>query len=108
VPTIRCSPCERLVFCDWGHLLTRTKPWIVNIFQSIKDFTFTRVSKHFPWPLEKLVYSLSPRGLYEARKEEFAFASRRARERMLQGSTDRADFMSYILKYNDEKGYGSL
>jgi cytochrome P450 len=48
---------------------------------------------------------MAPRGLNEARKEEFAFASRRARERMSQGSTDRTDFMSYILKYNDEKGY---
>jgi len=47
---------------------------------------------------------MSPRGSAKARKEEFAFASLKARERMAQGDIDRADFMSYILKYNDEKG----
>lgn len=50
------------------------------------------------------MYAMSPRGLEKARREEFSFASQKARERISQGETGRADFMSYILKYNDEKG----
>lgn len=35
---------------------------------------------------------------------QFRFSSDRAKERMALGPTDRADFMSYILRHNDEKG----
>jgi hypothetical protein len=42
--------------------------------------------------------------MQKARKEEWAFASERAKQRIAESVTDRADFMSYILKYNDEKG----
>ncbi|KAF4636467.1 hypothetical protein G7Y89_g1609 [Cudoniella acicularis] len=79
-------------------------PWIVNIFRSVKDDAFIRVSKHFPWPLESLIYAMRPKALGNARQEEFEFAARKARQRMAQGATDRADFIGYILKYNDEKG----
>ncbi|KAH8646603.1 cytochrome P450 [Tricladium varicosporioides] len=80
-------------------------PWIANIFLSVKDDAFIRVSKHFPWPLNKIVYAIRPKELGNAREEEFTFASVKAKERMSQGVvTDRTDFMNYILKYNDEKG----
>ncbi|TVY84338.1 Cytochrome P450 monooxygenase aclL [Lachnellula suecica] len=79
-------------------------PWITNVFLSVKDITFARVSKQFSWPFDKLVYAMKPRGLGVARADQFAFASQRAKQRMSQGVTDRADFMSYLLRYNDEKG----
>jgi len=63
-----------------------------------------RVSKHFPWPFDKIVYSLGPPELKSAQKVDYDFASGKARTRMAQGETDRVDFMSYILRHNDEKG----
>ncbi len=81
-------------------------PWISNIFTTIKDASFYRAAHAFPWPINKIMYKYKSEshGLSKARYQEFEFASRKARERMLQGSTDRVDFMSYILKHNDEKG----
>lgn len=65
---------------------------------------FYRLARHFPTPIFQLLRKLQPAGLSKSRAEEFAFASQKARERMNQGDTDRVDFMSYILKHNDEKG----
>ncbi|KAK7959301.1 cytochrome P450 [Apiospora aurea] len=43
--------------------------------------------------------------LSKARKAEFNFATERARERLERGiMMEKHDFMSYMLKYNDEKG----
>lgn len=94
------------ILVNFGDLFLKTmQPWIVNIFLSVKDDAFIRVSKHFPWPLNKIVYAIRPSELGNAREDEFAFASVKAKERMSQGFVpDRADFMNYILKYNDEKG----
>ncbi|RYP03582.1 hypothetical protein DL764_005043 [Monosporascus ibericus] len=45
------------------------------------------------------------KNLTTARKNEFDFATLRAKERITQGITmEKHDFMSYMLKYNDEKG----
>ncbi|TVY55884.1 Cytochrome P450 monooxygenase aclL [Lachnellula cervina] len=79
-------------------------PWIANMWRSLKDGSFVRVSKQFSWPFDKLVYALAPAELKIAQKVDYDFASGKARTRMAQGDTDRADFMSYILKHNDEKG----
>jgi hypothetical protein len=62
------------------------------------------MARNFPSPIFDLMRKWQPQNLKKSRKEEFAFASLKARERMNQGGTDRVDFMSYILKYNDEKG----
>ncbi|TVY19188.1 Cytochrome P450 monooxygenase [Lachnellula arida] len=79
-------------------------PWITNLWRSIKDSTLVRVSKQFPYPFDKLVYRMSPQETRAAQKMDYDFTSGKARDRMAQGDTDRADFMSYILKHNDEKG----
>ncbi|KAH8661384.1 cytochrome P450 [Tricladium varicosporioides] len=83
-------------------------PWITNIMLSIIDNQWVTVSSNYGWPLKRIIEMCKPRHLGQARKEEFAFAAMRARERMQQGDTDRVDFMSYILKHNDEKGMTPL
>lgn len=75
---------------------------------SIMDTQWVSVSRNYGWPFKRIVELCKPSHLGQARKEEFAFAAMRARERMQQGDTDRVDFMSYILKHNDEKGYAFL
>ncbi|RYP86559.1 hypothetical protein DL769_000731 [Monosporascus sp. CRB-8-3] len=81
-------------------------PWVSNIFGSLKDSFLERTLGRFPWPLNKITYYLwVPRDLTKARRNEFDFASFRAKERMAQGITiEKHDFMSYMLKYNDEEG----
>jgi len=62
------------------------------------------LARYFPSPIFELLRTLQPR-LEKAQAGQWSFASDKAKERMNQGGTDRADFMSYILKHNDEKGY---
>jgi len=83
------------------------KSWIVNLFCSIKEAGLYRGLRHLSSPFFELLWALRPKALKENRAEEFEFATQRARARMSQGVTDRVDFMSYILKYNDEKGWVS-
>lgn len=85
-----------------------TQPWISNIFVGIKAAQFQTVANYFPWPLNKLVLLLSPSGVFAARREMLLFAYQQARKRISLGITDRKDFMSYILKHNDEKGWVML
>ncbi|RYO81975.1 hypothetical protein DL766_003476 [Monosporascus sp. MC13-8B] len=81
-------------------------PWVSNIFGSLKDSFLERTLDRFPWPLNKIIYYLwVPRNLTMARKNEFDFATIRAKDRIARGITmEKHDFMSYMLKYNDEKG----
>ncbi|CCU82987.1 benzoate 4-monooxygenase cytochrome P450 [Blumeria hordei DH14] len=79
-------------------------PWISNNFFLIKDLVCWIGCKNFPWPLEKLLYRLTPREAREARHQATDFASQKARDRMALEATDRVDLMTYILKHNDEKG----
>lgn len=80
------------------------QPWISIIFKFIKDFAVYRGSREFWWPFSSLVvWSASAKGVASnLQHADFSYA--KARERIAQGSTDRADFMSYMLKHNDEKG----
>jgi hypothetical protein len=80
-------------------------PWIINIFKSIKGGAFMVGLKQFVGPLSQIFYKLTPRDTQHAQDEHLEFSARKARQRMMQGGTDREDFMSYILKHNDEKGY---
>lgn len=80
---------------------------MANIFGSLKDSFLERTFNRFIWPLNKIAYIFwVEKALTKARKDEFDFATHRARERIAQGITmEKHDFMSYMLKYNDEKGY---
>ncbi|KKA20160.1 Cytochrome P450 [Rasamsonia emersonii CBS 393.64] len=77
--------------------------WIRNIFSSLKAANYVRAARRFPSPLKEMLFMFLPRSLMESREYQFRFARERARTRMAQGS-GREDFMSYILRANDEKG----
>ncbi|KAK8062765.1 Cytochrome P450 [Apiospora hydei] len=92
---------------DFGGLETgELHPWVTNIFGSIKQSYLQRILNRFPWPLNRIAYRIVVDDeLSQARKAEFNFATERARERLERGITmEKHDFMSYMLKYNDEKG----
>jgi len=78
-------------------------PWIEMIFVMIKSHTFLRNARRFPSPLKELFRKFIPQNLIQGREDQFQFSAQRAKKRMNEG-TDREDFMSYILRANDEKG----
>jgi cytochrome P450 len=79
-------------------------PWITNLFFSVKDSALFKVAKSFPRPISDWISSLKPKSGETAQKEEYEFATKKAKARIQAGDVDRLDFMSYILKYNDERG----
>ncbi|AEO64353.1 uncharacterized protein THITE_2110425 [Thermothielavioides terrestris NRRL 8126] len=78
-------------------------PWVAMIFQIIKLSVFTEVMRRYP-ALRHLVKLFVPSQLVRSQKEHFALAQETARRRLESGNVSREDFMSYILRHNDEKG----
>ncbi|KAK6863710.1 hypothetical protein PG995_000238 [Apiospora arundinis] len=92
---------------DFGGLRTgELHPWVTNIFGSVKQSYLQRILNRFPWPFNRLAYHIMvDEKLSKARKDEFSFATDQAKERLARGITmEKHDFMSYMLRYNDEKG----
>ena len=78
--------------------------WITNIFKAIKRVQLDRVANAYP-PLQwamSLRDNLIPKA-NEARTQHAQYSAQAANGRMAL-ETDRKDFMSYILRHNDEKG----
>ncbi|MCJ1327900.1 hypothetical protein MMC10_004575 [Thelotrema lepadinum] len=78
--------------------------WIKNIFQSVKFFRFVRPVYRYPLlgVVFRILMTLAP-SFGRERKQAVEFQESRANKR-LAAKTDRKDFMSYILRHNDEKG----
>ncbi|KAI7787587.1 isotrichodermin c-15 hydroxylase [Diaporthe eres] len=77
--------------------------WLQAVFDIFKAGTMLRAARRFPEPLATLLCLFIPRKLIQTRKEQFAFGIERVDKR-LQQTTDRPDFMSYILNADGEKG----
>jgi cytochrome P450 len=78
--------------------------WITNIFKAIKRSQQDRIANYYPpvqWAMS-LRDSLVSKG-NEARIQHAQYSAQAASKRMAL-ETDRKDFMSYILRHNDEKG----
>lgn len=76
------------------------------IFMSLKTGYLQRTLSRFPAPLNRwaLKYWSNSTGA-QARKSEFNFAVTSAKTRMARGVDEgKHDFMSYMLKNNDDKG----
>ncbi|RDW56936.1 hypothetical protein BP5796_13003 [Coleophoma crateriformis] len=78
--------------------------WMRNLFQGIKFTRLLKIAKHYQplMAMLKVVMKLIP-GIAKARAEHIDFTESTT-ERRLQAKTDRQDFMSYILRHNDERG----
>lgn len=77
-------------------------PWIKRIFNSIKTIAITQVITRLG--LRNWVALLTPKSLKKATMEHLQFTEHAALARLDAGDTSSQDFMSYILRYNDEKG----
>lgn len=79
-------------------------PWIVNIFKAVQATQLIRIANAFP--LIKFFFYVKAKmksGSGNARAEHSRYSAELAARRMAT-KTDRKDFMSYILRFNDDKG----
>jgi len=78
--------------------------WVAQIFQSVKFGAFLQATRRFP-PLTKALGYVLPRSLKEQRMKHMANNKAKVDKRLKLGrEVDRPDFISYILRHNDEKG----
>ncbi|VUC36328.1 unnamed protein product [Clonostachys rosea] len=77
-------------------------PWVLNIFRGMKGAPWTQVSQRLR--LRWLFRWLVPQKYLKASLRHRKFAELTALARIESGDTKREDFMSYILRHNDERG----
>jgi cytochrome P450 len=78
-------------------------PWVAMIFHNIKGTVYSEVMRRYPM-LKSLVMLLMPKKLLRSQREHWALTEQTATRRIESGNVSREDFMSYILRHNDEKG----
>ncbi|KAJ2984707.1 hypothetical protein NUW58_g5919 [Xylaria curta] len=80
-------------------------PWLQALFTTTKAYTFTREILRLPTPFIKAAMACIPKKMREHQEGALAFGAEAARRRLAQ-TTDRPDFMSYILRHNGDEGKG--
>ncbi|KAI3325720.1 isotrichodermin C-15 hydroxylase [Xylariaceae sp. AK1471] len=91
---------------SFGGLDTgKLHPWLETLFTTIKTFTFIREILRLPAPIIKATMACIPKSMIEHYKGSIVFGAQAAQRRMSQ-TTDRPDFMSYMLKHNEDEGKG--
>ncbi|KAI5213461.1 hypothetical protein AUEXF2481DRAFT_701441 [Aureobasidium subglaciale EXF-2481] len=79
-------------------------PWITNIFKAVQATQMIRITNAFPIVKLPLKFKAKKQqGSGDARAEHQRYSAELVARRMAT-ETSRKDFMSYILRYNDDKG----
>ena len=78
------------------------KPWVRMVFENVKASVFINVSKHFP-VMKIFAKWFTPPTLMASRVNMLALGTEKVSAR-LGANADRPDFISFILRHNDEKG----
>lgn len=93
-----------LAFGDpFGSLETSNlHPWVKMIFEGVKGGTLLRAARYIP-SLSAILTRMISKTLIAKRNAHQTLSSEKVGRR-LQQVTDRKDFTSYILRYNNEKG----
>ena len=100
--TDRAMPGDLAFGSDFGCLASSDcHPWISTIMGSIKAMSMFSVIARYIEP--RLVLWLVPRKARRKKEDHDAMTTNKVKQR-LDTITDRADFLSYVLKHNDEKG----
>ena len=81
---------------------TTYRHWASLIYHAFKSFVFINATKNFP-PLDSILHSLVPKSLIKKQLENFRIIMDKV-DRRIALDTGRPDFMSQILRHNDEKG----
>ncbi|PBP27601.1 cytochrome P450 monooxygenase [Diplocarpon rosae] len=78
--------------------------WIANLFGGIKYARFLSIASFYRPAMDVLMLLVKAvPTISEMKREHMEFCREKTRHR-LETETDRRDFMSYILRHNDEKG----
>ncbi|KAF4986093.1 hypothetical protein FGRMN_10990 [Fusarium graminum] len=77
-------------------------PWVSNIFNSVRTVTFTQAIVRLG--LRSCLSWLTPTKFKAATQDTLQFAEHAALARLDSNDTKSQDFMSYVLRYNDERG----
>ncbi|KAL6359076.1 hypothetical protein LRP88_09276 [Fusarium phalaenopsidis] len=77
-------------------------PWVAMVFSSVKAGPLRAAMQRLG--LGKFVSLLTPAHLKRSQEEHFQLSKSTAMKRIESRDTEREDFMSYILRHNDEKG----
>ncbi|KAI0451348.1 isotrichodermin C-15 hydroxylase [Xylaria acuta] len=80
-------------------------PWLNSLYTTTKTFTFTREILRLPRPLIRIALACIPKKMREHQKGALPFGVKAAQRRVAQ-PTNRPDFMSYMLRHNDDEGKG--
>ncbi|TQS37696.1 hypothetical protein Golomagni_01819 [Golovinomyces magnicellulatus] len=79
--------------------------WIQLTLLTFKDLVFWMAANKFMFPLNKILYQLSPRDSRNAWARRYELSARKINDRVIRKSnSQKIDFMSHIAQYNDEKG----
>ncbi|CAG7558796.1 unnamed protein product [Fusarium equiseti] len=77
-------------------------PWVRRIFHTMKSVSFSQALVRLG--LRDYIPMLTPKRLQKASDEHWQFTEHAAGARIDAKDTNSQDFMSYILRYNDERG----
>lgn len=76
-------------------------PWVTMIFGSMKLLAMQRPLGIYPF-LAPIVRKLTPKNLTKMRQEHFSLSINKVHRR-LAAKTERPDFMTYVLRFDDER-----
>ncbi|KAJ4327627.1 hypothetical protein N0V84_001876 [Fusarium piperis] len=76
-------------------------PWVRLVFQTVKAVPFRQIAQYLN--MGSLIPYLTPKELIKATQQHYQLSRETAMKRVAS-TTDRADFISYILRHNDDKG----
>ncbi|KAM0351750.1 hypothetical protein ACHAPU_002262 [Fusarium lateritium] len=77
-------------------------PWVSNIFNGVRALSFTQAIVRLG--LKSWISLLTPTKFKAASQDVLQFAEHAALARLDSNDTKSQDFMSYVLRYNDERG----
>ncbi|KAL9046724.1 MAG: hypothetical protein Q9214_000511 [Letrouitia sp. 1 TL-2023] len=96
-----------LSFGDSFHSLEESQyhPW-VSILLSLFKAAFLMISTKFYPPIETAMMYLIPQRIKQERINHFEFTKSKVHQRLQQGEAGqgKSDFMTHVLRHNDEKG----
>ncbi|KAF4498270.1 Isotrichodermin C-15 hydroxylase [Fusarium agapanthi] len=81
-------------------------PWVSRVFKGLKVLSYTQICVRLG--LQNWISLLSPPSLRKSYEEHMQFAEHSALARIESKDTESQDFMSYVLRHNDEKGMSQL
>lgn len=78
-------------------------PWVATTFDGFRLAVFNQTIKRLP-VAAPIIRRYIPKELVKAQMDHLQLSFEKAKKRLESGKTDREDFMSYILRHNNEKG----